>query len=136
MMTARDRLRAGRRFRLQYAAKLHTVAYEKRTLSTMTENRYIDITPLAQSRERAKNTGAVGDGWRTRKAAALPSSKKQSSRVVDAAQVLVGGACALVGIPLLVLPGPGILAIAAGVALMANGCRKLFGKSEGGQAGR
>lgn len=42
-----------------------------------------------------------------------------------AAQVVAGGAIALVGIPMLILPGPGLLAIAGGVVVAANGIKKL-----------
>lgn len=48
----------------------------------------------------------------------------------DAATMVAGGAIALVGVPMLVLPGPGLLAIGGGVALMAKGAKGLFGNKK------
>lgn len=57
---------------------------------------------------------------------ATEASAKPKSKVGAAAQIVAGGACTLVGIPMLILPGPGLLAIGGGIALMANGARKLI----------
>jgi len=43
------------------------------------------------------------------------------------AQIAVGAGLVLIGIPMLILPGPGLLSIGAGAALALNGYRKLFG---------
>lgn len=53
---------------------------------------------------------------------------KQPNRLTGLAQIVGGGACALVGVPMLILPGPGLLAIGGGVFLMAKGAKNLFGK--------
>lgn len=43
-------------------------------------------------------------------------------------QMIAGGAIAAVGVPLLVLPGPGVAAIAGGVALAGKGYQNMTGK--------
>lgn len=49
------------------------------------------------------------------------------NRAAGVAQMVAGGALAAVGVPMLILPGPGIAAIAGGATLAANGARKAFG---------
>ncbi len=44
------------------------------------------------------------------------------------AECVAGGALVLVGIPMLVLPGPGLIAIGAGGALVYNGVKRVTGK--------
>lgn len=51
-----------------------------------------------------------------------------SSRIVGAVQAVAGGAIMIVGIPMLILPGPGLLAIGGGAVLAANGVKKICGK--------
>ena len=43
------------------------------------------------------------------------------------AQMAAGAGLVLLGLPMLILPGPGLLAICAGLALGAHGARKAFG---------
>ena len=43
------------------------------------------------------------------------------------AQVALGAGLVLIGIPMLILPGPGLLSIVGGMALAGNGMRKLLG---------
>ncbi|MGI6104752.1 MAG: hypothetical protein ACOYD7_00990 [Raoultibacter sp.] len=50
------------------------------------------------------------------------------SKLGDAATVVAGGAIALVGVPMLILPGPGLLAVGGGIALMAKGAKGLLSK--------
>lgn len=50
------------------------------------------------------------------------------SRLGGAVRIAAGGVCTLVGVPMLILPGPGLLAIGGGVYLMASGAKRLFGK--------
>lgn len=50
-------------------------------------------------------------------------------RVVGAAQMSAGAALAIAGIPLCVLPGPGIAAIAGGAALASKGQRNFSGRA-------
>lgn len=55
------------------------------------------------------------------------SSKTAGSVIGGIAQVAIGSGLILIGIPMLVLPGPGLLSIAGGAALAANGMHKIFG---------
>ena len=43
------------------------------------------------------------------------------------AQMAVGAGLVMIGVPMLILPGPGLLSIAGGLALAAHGARKVFG---------
>lgn len=56
------------------------------------------------------------------------ATDQPKSRLGGAARIAAGGVCTLVGIPMLILPGPGLLAIGGGVYLMASGAKRLFGK--------
>ena len=60
--------------------------------------------------------------------AGAATAAKKSSRASGAVQLVAGSAIALVGVPMLILPGPGLLAIGGGVALAASGLKKLAGK--------
>lgn len=51
-----------------------------------------------------------------------------SSRLGGALTMAAGGAIALVGIPMLILPGPGLLAIGGGIYLISRGAKTFFGK--------
>ena len=55
------------------------------------------------------------------------TSKTTGSVVGGVAQIVAGTGLVLIGIPMLILPGPGLLSIAGGLALAANGTRKVFG---------
>lgn len=57
-----------------------------------------------------------------------PTPSKKPNRIGGAVQTAVGGAIALVGIPMLILPGPGLIAIGGGAAIAAGGIKKLLGK--------
>lgn len=54
------------------------------------------------------------------------ASKTGGSVIGGIAQIAVGTGLIMIGIPMLILPGPGLLSIAGGFALAANGTRKLF----------
>ena len=56
------------------------------------------------------------------------ATAKKPRRAAGAAQLVAGSAIALVGVPMLILPGPGLLAIGGGAALAASGLKKLAGK--------
>ena len=47
-----------------------------------------------------------------------------------AVQTAAGGILILIGIPMLILPGPGIAAIGGGAVVAAGGIKKLRGKSK------
>lgn len=53
----------------------------------------------------------------------------QSQKIKGAAQMAAGGALALAGVPLLILPGPGAVFIVGGVALASKGQRNFSGRS-------
>ena len=53
--------------------------------------------------------------------------KSSASVVSGLAQIGLGAGLVLIGIPMLILPGPGLLSIGGGLALAAHGARKIFG---------
>ena len=112
----------------------------------------IDINPVAAARDKAHDAAkAVDDGFQqasfgknAKKAAsaaknAAPNAAKAAvigkdgaakkpSRIGGAVQTAVGGAIMLVGVPMLILPGPGLLTIGGGAVVAANGIKKVLGK--------
>ncbi len=56
------------------------------------------------------------------------ASGKKPSKLAGAVQTAAGGALMLVGLPMLILPGPGLLAIGGGAVVAAGGVKKLMGK--------
>ena len=110
----------------------------------------IDVEPIAVSSERFSANGASGNdngqpyhgpSYSTQNNAGAPRSHtgtnasghaSPSSRLGQS----VGGICelgagallAIVGVPMLILPGPGLLAIGAGGALAYDGIRRIAGK--------
>lgn len=57
-----------------------------------------------------------------------PEEKARKRPVLDAiAQIAIGALLVLIGIPMLILPGPGLLSIAAGVMFVASGVKSIFG---------
>ena len=107
----------------------------------------IDIDPVAAARDKARSTAeggfqapsfgkkdAVGTAKESARnvaqatvAGSSPQTKKPS-RLGGAVQTAVGGAVMLVGVPMLILPGPGLVAIGGGAALAAGGIKKMLGK--------
>lgn len=57
----------------------------------------------------------------------LPPAEPRG-KLSGAAKVVAGGVCVAVGVPMLILPGPGLLAIGGGVALVTSGASELLGK--------
>lgn len=57
-----------------------------------------------------------------------PPAPTPAERAKGVAQIAAGGAIAAVGVPMLILPGPGAAAIAGGVALASKGHRNLTGR--------
>lgn len=53
--------------------------------------------------------------------------KSAGSMLGGLVQVAVGAGLVLIGIPMLILPGPGLLSIVGGMALAGYGMRKLLG---------
>ena len=62
--------------------------------------------------------------------ASVQSKHGTQSKLGSVATVVAGGAIALVGVPMLILPGPGLLAIGGGVALIAKGAKGLLGSKK------
>ena len=54
-------------------------------------------------------------------------SQVGNSAIGGMVQMAVGTGLVLIGVPMLILPGPGLLSIVGGMALIANGMRKVFG---------
>ena len=55
------------------------------------------------------------------------ATKSAEDVLSDFTQIAIGAGLVLLGIPMLILPGPGLLAICGGLALASNGMRKVFG---------
>ncbi|BAK43999.1 hypothetical protein [Eggerthella sp. YY7918] len=107
----------------------------------------IDIDPVESVRDKAKNAAkktattfqgpSYGNAAKAAKTvasdvahAAVIDNKttKKPRRLAGAVQTAVGGAVMLVGVPMLILPGPGLLAIGGGAVIAAGGIKKLVGK--------
>lgn len=99
----------------------------------------IDVDPVAAARSGRAAGGdtfrALSYGKGAAQAAANaaiidegPASAKKPSRIGGAVQTAVGGAIMLVGVPMLILPGPGLLAIGGGAVVAARGIKKVLGK--------
>ena len=56
-----------------------------------------------------------------------PVREKSGGRAGGAVQTVAGAAVMAVGVPMLVLPGPGVLTIGVGAAIAAGGIKKLRG---------
>jgi len=79
------------------------------------------------------DTGSSGQGYYgygsayTRFGNQTVTMKPVGSMLGGLAQIAVGAGLVLIGIPMLILPGPGLLSIVGGMALAGNGMRKLLG---------
>lgn len=112
----------------------------------MTPTTPIDIEPIgySNSRSSAKQDGGI-DPTETssggthanasyhaphygRQRTAEKPPRKGSGRIGGAVQLVAGSALAVIGVPMLILPGPGLLAIGGGAVLAVNGARRLIGK--------
>lgn len=58
---------------------------------------------------------------------AAAASKAGGSVLGGVARIVVGTGLVMLGVPMLILPGPGLLTIAAGFVLATSGMRRLFG---------
>ncbi|MEF2846084.1 MAG: hypothetical protein U0O24_05485, partial [Eggerthellaceae bacterium] len=62
-----------------------------------------------------------------------PTSEKRtvkiSTKAMGAAQVAAGTVLTIAGVPMLILPGPGVVALAGGAALLSKGQRNLTGRT-------
>lgn len=114
----------------------------------------IDVQPLDHSREQAGGGSAGSSGRRSSQSpsgsaassrrsstgavppfgapyaqcpAAAAASKVGGSAIGGIARIVAGAGMVMIGVPMLILPGPGLLSIVAGGMLMASGARRLFG---------
>ena len=105
----------------------------------MTEHdQIIDVTPVEHSSHRinfdqARNSYDANAGSSPRascqgQASASARKWSPSSALAGIAQVALGAGLVAIGIPMLVLPGPGLLSIGAGVVLAARGLSKIAGR--------
>ncbi len=86
----------------------------------------IDVQPVAASSEYHQATYQ-------RQSASNTQTRAQSgfgNVVGGLVEGAVGSVLVLVGIPMLILPGPGLLSIAAGGALIYDGIRRITGKKQ------
>lgn len=77
----------------------------------------------------AASTGNPYGARSARPASAGSTSAARSiqSRAAGLVQMLLGAFLVMIGVPLLILPGPGLLSIVCGLALAASGFRKMCG---------
>ncbi len=110
--------------------------------------RIIDVTPISAARGAAAAAEAASDAF-------IPPSFGKKAKTVDneplhttyvdehgrptsdgknhavpaaaagVAQTIAGVAVAAIGVPMLILPGPGVLTIGAGAAIAAGGIKKI-----------
>lgn len=80
-------------------------------------------TPHQQASSEYRSTAANTYYVDSSQTAARPKN-----RAGGAVTIAAGGIIAAIGVPMLILPGPGLLAIGGGLALMAKGAKDLFGK--------
>lgn len=74
-------------------------------------------TPVAEASYTTSPSGNAGT-----------AHARRDSRVGGIVKIAAGGVCVLAGIPMLILPGPGLIAIGGGLALMASGAKSLLQK--------
>ena len=95
----------------------------------------IDVDPVASTSDAARGARpSEGDAFRA------PSYGKGAAQAAVNATIIdggtgakrkpsrIGGALMLVGVPMLILPGPGLLAIGGGAVIAAGGVKKMRGK--------
>lgn len=85
---------------------------------------------LGRSAFMVAQAAVKGGGIAAREVSADPMQaavKAADTKAGAVTQVAAGTTLAAAGVPMLILPGPGIAAIAGGVALASNGARKAFG---------
>lgn len=69
--------------------------------------------------------GVFSAGTRSGAAGGAYAAKSPSSMLGGLAQIIIGSGLVVMGIPMLLLPGPGLLSIAAGGFLVSRGMSKL-----------
>ena len=106
----------------------------------------IDVNPVASASDAAKSASPSGSdtfrapsyGKDAAQAAVNATiidegrvSKKKPNRIGGAVQTAIGGAIMLVGVPMLILPGPGLLAFGGGAVIGGTAIMKVMGKKTG-----
>ena len=103
----------------------------------MSTGEIIDVVPVEHSSSRggsgtpryrgdsASGARAHTGGAGAQHAGRPPQAARAGGLLSALALIAFGVLLAMVGVPMLVLPGPGLLTIGAGVALAASGMRRL-----------
>ena len=94
----------------------------------------IDVNPVASASDAAKSASPSGsDTFRAPSYGKDAAQAAVNATIIDEGRVSkkkpnrIGGAV-LVGVPMLILPGPGLLAIGGGAVIAGNGIKKVLGK--------
>ena len=82
----------------------------------------------ATKAEATADTNADSVAGTSAEAAAGEHARPQRHKVKGALQMVAGAALAAVGVPMMVLPGPGVAALAGGAALISKGQRNYTGR--------
>ncbi|MBR3181821.1 MAG: hypothetical protein IKF56_04190 [Eggerthellaceae bacterium] len=99
----------------------------------------IDVKPISSSRTRvqvqdsktapgvggARGNAYTGNAYGPGTIGGAYAARPSSSMFGGLSQIIVGSGLVIIGIPMLLLPGPGLISIAAGGFLISNGLRKL-----------
>ena len=95
----------------------------------------IDVNPVASTSDAAKSASPSGsDTFRAPSYGKDAAQAAVNATIIDEGRVSkkkpnrIGGAIMLVGVPMLILPGPGLLAIGGGAVIAGNGIKKVLGK--------
>ena len=112
-----------------YSASRSSSAYEyARASSRSTHYQQPTWKPTSSYRSNAAGPNEVHYGSAyTRFGDQTVISQIGSSAIGGMVQMAIGTGLVLIGVPMLILPGPGLLSIVGGMALIANGMRKVFG---------
>lgn len=85
----------------------------------------------SQGAAQSQQSGAYGGAYRyaqEQSGEAARANWSPASAVGGIVQMVVGAGLIAIGVPMLILPGPGLLSIAAGAFLVARGFGKVTGR--------
>ena len=86
-----------------------------------------EVENPSQSTHAQAAEGTEPNGATAKAEAACDAPEGAATKARGAKQMLTGGLIAAVGVPMLILPGPGVAAIAGGVALAGRGYQNMTG---------